>query len=96
MFRPLLGHHQAFLGIKSINAVYMLGSQLCVQLVFCRIYPTIDWINFSLTYSFIQSVVGYIRQKNNFKHSWDPSMYTAFVDLIHKKAWWWPDKGRNM
>jgi len=23
-------------------------------------------------------------------------MYTAFTDLIFKKAWWWPDKGRNM
>jgi len=34
MFQPLLGHHQAFLWIKSTNAAYMLGSQLCLQLVF--------------------------------------------------------------
>jgi len=23
-------------------------------------------------------------------------MYAAFTDLIRKKAWWWPGKGRNM
>jgi len=23
-------------------------------------------------------------------------MCAAFTDLILKKAWWWPDKGRNM
>jgi len=23
-------------------------------------------------------------------------MYTAFIDLILKKARWWPGKGRNM
>jgi len=23
-------------------------------------------------------------------------MYAAFTDLIHKKAWWWPGKGRNI
>ena len=34
MFRPLLGHHQTFLRFKSTNAAYMLGSQLCLQLVF--------------------------------------------------------------
>ena len=34
MFRSLCDHHQAFLRIKSINAGYMLGSQLvCLQLV---------------------------------------------------------------
>ena len=27
MFRPLSGHHQAFLEIKSTNAAYMLGFQ---------------------------------------------------------------------
>jgi len=30
MFRPLPGHHQAFLRIKSVNAAYMLGFQLCL------------------------------------------------------------------
>ena len=33
MFRSLCDQHQAFLRIKSINAGYMLGSQLCLQLV---------------------------------------------------------------
>ena len=33
MFRSLCDHHQAFLRIKSINAGYMLESQLCLQLV---------------------------------------------------------------
>jgi len=23
-------------------------------------------------------------------------MYATFTDLILKKAWWWPDKARNM
>jgi len=23
-------------------------------------------------------------------------MYAAFTDLMRKKAWWWPGKGRNM
>ena len=27
-----------------------------------------------------------IFDKTNCKHSWDPSMYSAFVDLIPKKA----------
>jgi len=31
-FDPLEGHHQAFLGIKSMNAAYMLGFQLCLQI----------------------------------------------------------------
>jgi len=22
--------------------------------------------------------------------------FTAFTDVIRKKAWWWPEKGRNM
>jgi len=30
-FDPLYGHHQNFFGIKSVNAAYMLGSQLCLQ-----------------------------------------------------------------
>jgi len=30
-FDPLQDHHQAFFGIKSVNAAYMLGSQLCLQ-----------------------------------------------------------------
>jgi len=29
MFRPLSAHHQAFLRIKSVNAAYLLGFQLC-------------------------------------------------------------------
>jgi len=33
MFRPLQGHNQAFLRNKSINAEYMLGFQLCLQLL---------------------------------------------------------------
>ena len=32
MFRSLFDHHQA-LRIKSVNAGYMLGSQLCLKLV---------------------------------------------------------------
>jgi hypothetical protein len=32
----------------------------------------------------------------NCKHSWDPNTYPAFIDLIRKKAWWWPCEGRNM
>jgi hypothetical protein len=31
MFRFLCDHHQAFLRIKSINAGYLLGSQLCLH-----------------------------------------------------------------
>jgi hypothetical protein len=31
-FNPLQGHHGAFFGTKPMNAVYMLGSQLCLQL----------------------------------------------------------------
>jgi hypothetical protein len=33
MFRSLCDHHQALLRIKSVSAGYMLGSQLCLQLV---------------------------------------------------------------
>ena len=33
MFRSLCDHHQGFLRIKSVSAGYMLGSQLCLQLV---------------------------------------------------------------
>jgi len=32
MFQSLHDHHQAFLRIKSRDAGYMLGSQLCLQL----------------------------------------------------------------
>jgi len=33
MFRSLHDHHQAFLRIKSRDAGYMLGSQLCLQFI---------------------------------------------------------------
>jgi len=39
-FDPLYGHHQAFFEIKSVNAAYMSGSQLCLQIA--ETYLTIE------------------------------------------------------
>jgi len=41
MFRSLHDHHQAFLRIKLIDAGYMLGSQLCLQLIQVYLFDVI-------------------------------------------------------